>query len=869
MDNQQENQNEFISIPLATMTFGKNKSSEFTFNNNSNNNSLKSDFNNNLTLKNNENIFNQISENKIKLSNENNTEKPEEKINKKKSFHHLSTFSNKINSHNSFISPILYSLYYMKLIRNYIINEAQIPKDKNLLLYHLKKILSLMSENKKIDLTKFRNCLAENFQNRRKFLKEHPDDPLDLYFILINALHSNYIEFPEKEISDYSCREKCCSHHYLWMDISRIDLCECGLSNKRLFSNHNYIFDIPIEKIFDLMKNYILINDINNCDVKVIEKNHFQNYNLSEFYGKLFFYYNFLMKNIKFDCPVNGIRCNYNNARMKLVINNIPSYLVFYLQQNLNFTIYDILKNFVLIPRNFNLSNIFDVSNLNGKNNDYSFNLLGFVLFKISKTFSSVFKDSLSNNWLYYDDEYVFCFNNLYEVITFCLKNSIIPIMLFYKRNINSNNNMYDAINDNISSEQFNNLEKYALNIDSIQKFLDNKIRINEDFLGNYSNFINNKNSFINNNNDNIINKDFYICLNCQNKNKINEKICQKCGTNNMENKNTIIKNKQNENKNKYNNINSINIINNINPINNHINNLIDSSNQLNIIQIPVNNNNHISCHQNSNCKKKKNLKMEEDENDSNDFRLKKNYDMPKPYIPNKDIPIKIQPINNQNNQKTLSLNIKNKNNSSPKNVSKYITSKTNPNKIITNQNQNLYTNEALKKIQNEIKKTYNNENEDRIIPYEIANKKRPNTVNKNSYVEIQEYNLRYSQQKSKNNMKLSNNSSEIKKKDNNNSNRISTPKNSHSGLFDKKIINKSIERIYSERKSKDDIKDKKLLRNFHSKSPNGLYFVSGNNNLNNPINYRTSSSNVNVNLGIKTSEQMYKNNFKRKNKYL
>ena len=50
---------------------------------------------------------------------------------------------------------------------------------------------------------------------------------------------------------------------------------------------------------------------------------------------------------------------------------------------------------------------------------------------------------------------------------------------------------------------------------------------------------------------------------------------------------------------------------------------------------------------------------------------------MPKPYIPNKDIPIKIQPLNNQNNPKTINLNTKNKNNSSPKNVSKYITSKT------------------------------------------------------------------------------------------------------------------------------------------------------------------------------------------------
>ena len=50
------------------------------------------------------------------------------------------------------------------------------------------------------------------------------------------------------------------------------------------------------------------------------------------------------MNNIKFDCPVNGIRCNVNKTHMKLVINNNPSYLVFYLQPNLNFTIYDILK---------------------------------------------------------------------------------------------------------------------------------------------------------------------------------------------------------------------------------------------------------------------------------------------------------------------------------------------------------------------------------------------------------------------------------------------------------------------------------------------------------------------------------------------
>ena len=62
--------------------------------------------------------------------------------------------------------------------------------------------------------------------------------------------------------------------------------------------------------------------------------------------------------------------------------------------------------------------------------------------------------------------------------------------MLFYKSSLISkshNNDMFNAINDDISLEQCNFLEKYALNADSLMKYLDNKIRINEDFLGTFS----------------------------------------------------------------------------------------------------------------------------------------------------------------------------------------------------------------------------------------------------------------------------------------------------------------------------------------------------------------------------------------------
>ena len=108
MDNHTSNQNDNYSLPLAIMTFGKEQINDFTFNNNlnSNNNTLKSEINNNLTLKNNQNIFKEIPP-ETKNESLNGKEEYENDKNKKK-YSFLSTFSCKINSHNSFIIPILY-----------------------------------------------------------------------------------------------------------------------------------------------------------------------------------------------------------------------------------------------------------------------------------------------------------------------------------------------------------------------------------------------------------------------------------------------------------------------------------------------------------------------------------------------------------------------------------------------------------------------------------------------------------------------------------------------------------------------------------------------------------------------------------------
>jgi len=113
---------------------------------------------------------------------------------------------NKIGAHNSFLSVVVQSLWNFSIFRNFVLNELHVNSEKdikNKLLYELKCLFkkftqlqipgqSQLSKNdlKKIDISRLRITLAEVFQNRRKFLIDQPDDPIDCFFAFINATHS-------------------------------------------------------------------------------------------------------------------------------------------------------------------------------------------------------------------------------------------------------------------------------------------------------------------------------------------------------------------------------------------------------------------------------------------------------------------------------------------------------------------------------------------------------------------------------------------------------------------------------------------------------------------------------------------------------
>ena len=477
-------------------------------------------------------------DNKNSLTNRN--EKNNNSNNIDRNINKYSILINPEGINDSFIFSIIYSIHHMKLFRQYLINDLyqqNISNNNISLLFKLREILIQMDKTKFINISNFRNTLANLFQNHRKFLIDQPDDPVDLLFILINSIHSASMKFPLNEITDENCTEKCFSHKFIWLDLSRIDKCKCSGSTKRLFSNHNYITDIPMNKIFNLIQ------------VK-------KNFPLHECNQKLFEYYTYLISKIKSNCPVNGKRCPINKTFHKLHLSNSPSYLIFNLEQdfkednsNFAFSSLNILKNFVLIPNKFDIWDLFELNSTKNKND---FDFIGCVLFKITKVYSCAFKNSrgllvyYDCNWGQNDKESnnnVIEFVSYYDFIFFCIKNGLIPILLFYQgnfltikeRNKNIIMNKYD---ENLNKEQINVLQEFCINTDNLYNILHNNLRKKENLISTkkIKNRKTNTDKIKNlqqNKNNILINE--YTCPNCNYKNKIQDKICIICKNNNNE----------------------------------------------------------------------------------------------------------------------------------------------------------------------------------------------------------------------------------------------------------------------------------------------------------------------------------------------
>jgi hypothetical protein len=173
----QRDKGDYHNLNIATFTFGGRQNQHLNDNNTDNNQMLNTFKKNNNPMKKTKDLIAADEGGLITYS--------------------TSGIINKIGQHNSFLSVVVHALWHMKVFRNYVLNDVNInlsDKDpKNKLLYYLKNTFTKYSQGGRIDITVLRNNLAECFQNRRKFLIEQPDDPVDCYYAFINSLHSYFI----------------------------------------------------------------------------------------------------------------------------------------------------------------------------------------------------------------------------------------------------------------------------------------------------------------------------------------------------------------------------------------------------------------------------------------------------------------------------------------------------------------------------------------------------------------------------------------------------------------------------------------------------------------------------------------------------
>ena len=661
----------------------------------------------------------------------------------------------KEDSNSSYLKMILYSISYMRLLNNYILNELQLnEKQQNSsngkLLLIIRDILIKIDLIRNIDKNINNNIninniinieiLKENlstlFKSKKKFQKNGPDDPIDFLYVIINSLHllklkKGIIDNPN---SKSSCSEECFSHKNLSINILKLYECECKGRDNKMISKNNYFIDIPLNLIL----------------------NKFSKKNLNEINQKLFAYYKHMMSkaNINIDCPKFGNLCKFNKVHYKYILKNTPSYLIFNLENDyfknnlLFFPLNKVLKSFILIPHILNINSIFDSFN----NNQNYYELIGIIFLKVSKVYTCMFKQNEIFN--YYEDNVFINFNNYYDIILFCMKNGLIPVSLFYQNidvNIGKNyldgNSIHHDINFELNKEQIMKLEKYVKNTDGLNKNLKNKIRTNENIISdNYTiNYKYGIHSYKNNNNlslsDNYnssrysgsvnsyssFQKNEYICNHCERINKIENKKCFFCGYDN----NTLLKNINARNIKKQKSIKS------------------NGSNKNTI-------NKNISLTQENDKKLNNQLGEIEDEYKNIDPNVLKYFDMPMAYIPqqSKKSEIKYCKQSPKTNKK-----IPHNNNNSKKEINKVKNNNIISNKkdIINIDNSTLFVNSESNTLEDNLLKKLNQNNNVK-KNYKIIHKKRNNANNSDNILNNNNYYSELNNKQLNINLKINNN---------------------------------------------------------------------------------------------------------------
>ena len=417
------------------------------------------------------NSMNKINNSVNSSSNNNNNSNIVNNSNNTKTNFNITTFTNKNECHSSYISVTLHILYEMPFIRSFFLNMKSISLPDNAnkhnvitLLQQLKQIFIKCSESSKqrIDLSKFSYTLSQTFNN--SFQYNTPNDPIDVYFALVNLIHD--ISSSSTTSKDDNCT--CIVHQHLHINLTKEDECECSSIINSKLPNNYYLIDIPT---LDILK------QCTNHSDKVY-------YNIKE---KLFdFFKKTISYNPHLQCPLNGKYCNYNRIKRTIHLHNnnnntnLLTYIPFILESlnETTFNIDNVISIYIMIPLCFNIDSVFNI-NTNDKQSERRINkyeLIGCVFMKRNMcSYSCAVRNNNEHccSWIYYDEECYNIFTYWKELIWFCVRNYVFPYMLLYKAKTN---------NERVDSN--GNGDDNALTKEDIKKLID-YVNIMKDYISN------------------------------------------------------------------------------------------------------------------------------------------------------------------------------------------------------------------------------------------------------------------------------------------------------------------------------------------------------------------------------------------------
>jgi hypothetical protein len=325
------------------------------------------------------------------------------------------------NNSNNILSTLIHIFYHIpnfrKKIFEYKTENNFLNNIKNsLLIYEENSKIKEKSKQKKINFEEIFNSFQTIFPN----VNNEPDEIINNILSLIHKETNKNKNYTNVNNNSNNCN--CISHSLFSLNLKDKEKCEKCQKEKFISFNKNYfIYDIFTFEILDEILNY---------DFKYLKNN--------------FFYFAKKINNLTFNYSGNNNICkckNFNVSKTLILYEKFPETFIINLEYDVFPSNWEICRIYNLISYSDNMSNIFELSNINEKNHN-CFNLFAFITKNDKNEFNCAIKSKkYEKKWAFITNENQIYFDNFVKLKEHLILNYNFPVILFYSYLIKLENN--------------------------------------------------------------------------------------------------------------------------------------------------------------------------------------------------------------------------------------------------------------------------------------------------------------------------------------------------------------------------------------------------------------------------------------------